>query len=132
MRKRFSKMLDSFNENIYKKFEDDIHKINAKALVVRDIAAQSSRAEVRSTREQLELLNRDFRVGLQGDARHQADMRDYATRIERELLKAQAERQELLEAGRQVKELTARLNFMLEHQGQASIENRRAQLGESL
>ncbi|KAH7134107.1 hypothetical protein EDB81DRAFT_726007 [Dactylonectria macrodidyma] len=129
MRKRFSKMLDSFNENIYKRFEDDIQKINAKASVVRDVAAQSSRAEVRSTREQLGRLDRDLRIGLQGDARHQAEMRDYATRIERELLKAQAERQELLEAGRQVKELTARLNFMLEEQGQASIVNQRAQLG---
>ncbi|KAH6995839.1 hypothetical protein BKA56DRAFT_472670, partial [Ilyonectria sp. MPI-CAGE-AT-0026] len=111
MRKRFSKMLDSFSENIYKKFEDDIQMINAKALAVRDIAAQSSRAEVRSTREQLELLNRDFRVGLQGDARHQAEMRDHAEWIRRELLK---ERQEFLDAGRHVKELTAQLNFLLE------------------
>lgn len=132
MRKRFSKMLDSFSENIYKKFEDDIQKINAKALVVHDIASQSSRAEVRSTREQLELLSRDFRVGLEGDARHQAQMRDYATRIERGLFKAQAERQEILDAGRHVKELTVQLNFLLERQGQASIENLRSQLGENL
>ncbi|KAK7413762.1 hypothetical protein QQX98_007329 [Neonectria punicea] len=131
MRKRYRKMLDSFNENIYKKFEDDIQKINAKASEIRSIVSQSSRAEVRHTRVQLERLDRDVRVGLQGDARHRAEMQEYASRIERELHQAQIERQELIEAGRQVKELTSRLEFMLEQQGQASINDRRAEIAAS-
>ncbi|KPM34994.1 hypothetical protein AK830_g11574 [Neonectria ditissima] len=131
MRKRFTKMLDSFNDNIYKKFEDDIQKINAKASEIRTIVSQSSRAEVRHTRVQLEQLDRDLRVGLQGDARHRAEMQGYASRIEKRLHQAQIERQELIEAGRQFKELTWRLGFMLEQQGQASLSDRRAELAAS-
>jgi len=113
MRKRATRLLDSFNENLSRKFELSIKKIHERSSAIRNLVAQGSRAEIRATRLQVEEFTRDYRVGQQGSARHQADMEYFAARIERELIMARDERRELKEEGRQVKELTARLTNML-------------------
>lgn len=81
MRKRRKRLLDSFNENAFTRFESDIKAINDKAAAIRHQVEQNSRAEVREIRltaEGTQLcvdgMARDIRVGLEGMARHQAEM----------------------------------------------------------
>ncbi|KEZ43260.1 hypothetical protein SAPIO_CDS4959 [Scedosporium apiospermum] len=81
MRKRRKRLLDSFNEKAVTRFESDIKAINDKAAAIRHHVEQSSRAEVREIRltaEGTQLcvdgMARDIRVGLEGMARHQAEM----------------------------------------------------------
>ncbi|KAK1831671.1 hypothetical protein QBC39DRAFT_306301 [Podospora conica] len=114
MRKRATRLLDSFNENLSAKFELDIKKIHDLSTGIRNLVAQSSRAEIRATRLQVEDLAKDHRVGQEGSARHQAEMEHFAARLEQELIMARKERQELVEEGRHFKELTSRLTYMLQ------------------
>lgn len=48
--KRYKRMLDSFNENFSKRFDDEVNVIKHKGELIRNLAAQSSRAELRATR----------------------------------------------------------------------------------
>lgn len=123
MRKRAKRLLDSFNENLSRKFELDIKKIHERSTVIRNLVAQSSRAEIRATRLQVEEFTRDFRVGQQGSARHHAEMEYFAARIEQELIMSRKERRELKEEGRQVKELTSRLTHMLQERATTWIRD---------
>lgn len=68
--------LISFNDRTYKKFEDDIQNISAKASTTRSIVSRALvlKSITRHTRVQLERLDRNFGVGLQGDARNCAEM----------------------------------------------------------
>ncbi|KAK4184800.1 hypothetical protein QBC35DRAFT_440674 [Podospora australis] len=129
MRKRARRLLDSFNENFAREFELDIKKINDKSTMIRNLVAQSSRAEVRVTRLHVEDIKRDIRVGREGDARHRAEMEYFAAAIERELMIARQERRELQEGGRQVKELTAQLTRLLQEPAMAWIMDRGASPG---
>lgn len=83
--KRRKRLLDSFNENLFQKFEDQIDKIKVKSEMIRNLAAQSSRAEQRVTRLILEDLGKDVRLGLQGEERRHAEMVCFAERMEKEL-----------------------------------------------
>lgn len=101
MEKRFKKLLDSFNENFLKSFDDQIAKIRGKAEFIRSLAAAGSHAEVRvarltaeETRVDLAELGRDVRAGLTGEARHRAEMRYFAEKFERELSDARRDREE--------------------------------------
>jgi hypothetical protein len=123
MRKRAKRLLDSFNENLSRKFELDIKKIHERSTVIRNFVAQSSRAEIRATRLQVEELTRDYRVGQEGSARHHAEIEYVAARIEQELIMARKERRELKEEGRQVKELTSRLTHMLQERATTWIKD---------
>ncbi|KAK3994206.1 phytanoyl-CoA dioxygenase [Cladorrhinum sp. PSN332] len=129
MRKRATRLLDSFNENLFRQFEPDIKKITDRSNLIRNFVAQSSRAEVRATRLHVEDLKRDLRVGQEGEARHWAEMEYFAARIERELIASRQERRELKEEGRQVKELTARLTHMLEERAKAWLGSERLTAG---
>ncbi|CAJ2501363.1 Uu.00g042160.m01.CDS01 [Anthostomella pinea] len=110
--KRRRRLLDSFNENFYQKFEDKIETIKRKSEMIRNLAAQSSRAEQRATRLTLEELAKDVRVGLVGEERRHAEMTYFAERMERELLARQEERQ--LQSDQQLKQLAERLTSMLQ------------------
>lgn len=123
MRKRAKRLLDSFNENLSRKFELDIKKIHERSTAIRNLVAQSSRAEIRATRLHVEEFTRDFRVGQQGSARHHAEMEYFAARIEQELIMSRKERRELKEEGRQVKELTSRLTHMLQERATTWIRD---------
>lgn len=89
IKKRRSRLIDSFNEKISGAFDSDINTLNDKSAAIRHLAEQSSRAEIRATRLTAEgtLLSiegladdvRDIRVGLQGMARQQAEM-EYAVK----------------------------------------------------
>ncbi|KAK4167748.1 hypothetical protein QBC43DRAFT_285639 [Cladorrhinum sp. PSN259] len=116
MRKRATRLLDSFNENLFRKFEPDIKKITDRSDLIRRLVAQSSRAEVRVTRLHVEDLKRDLRIGQEGQARHHAEMEYFAAGIERELIASRQERRELKG---QVKQLTAKLTHMLEERATA-------------
>ncbi|KAK2051879.1 hypothetical protein LY76DRAFT_556540 [Colletotrichum caudatum] len=83
MKKRRRRLLDSFNEDLLTVFEDDMEKIKTITKRIRNLAEQGSRAEVRSARSTLEELARDVRVGLEGERRHQAEMRHHAEGIKR-------------------------------------------------
>ena len=99
MRKRYKKLLDSFNDNVNKKFDKDLQRINDKSKMIRNLVAQGSRAEVRENRLNLENLGRDIRIGQRG-------MEDFSSRLLRELQQAQEERGALSVGFR---ELSARL-----------------------
>lgn len=121
MRKRTTRFLDSFNENASRKFDPDIKRINDKSASIRYLVQQSHRAEGRDTRLTVEdtkstvdQIARDIRIGQEGDERRYAELRDYATRMERELRFARSERRELREGGRQLAALTAKVANLLE------------------
>lgn len=92
MEKRFRRLLDSFSDNFNERFENEIRRINKKAERIRIFATQSLMAETRVTRLLVEGLDRDMRLGLDGDKRHRADMQLFAERIERQLLNAEESR----------------------------------------
>lgn len=92
MEKRFRRLLDSFSDNFNERFENEIRRINKKAERIRIFATQSLMAETRVTRLLVEGLDRDTRLGLDGDRRHREDMHLFAERIERQLLKAEESR----------------------------------------
>ncbi|KAI1502349.1 hypothetical protein F5X99DRAFT_379172 [Biscogniauxia marginata] len=112
--KRRKRLLDSFNENFYQKFEGQIATIKHKSDMIRNLAAQSSRAEQRVTRLALEELAQDIRVGRTGDERRHAEMAYYAERFERELFEERRARQQLREDGQHFKQLADRLTSMLQ------------------
>ena len=93
--KRRKRLLDSFNESLLQKFEGQIDKIKSKSEMIRNRAAQSSRAEQRATRLELEGLSRDVRLGLQGEERRHAEMTCFAQRIEKEFVQQQRTGQQL-------------------------------------
>lgn len=102
MKKRSRRLLDSFTENFNDHFRNQLNKINDKAARIRSIASQSLMAEGRVTRLVVESLERDVRLGLEGDVRHQAEMRLFAERIERHLSKAEEDRRLEYERVRQL------------------------------
>ncbi|KAI0020195.1 hypothetical protein F4780DRAFT_743271 [Xylariomycetidae sp. FL0641] len=127
MEKRRKRLLDSFNENLYQKFEEQIDEIKSKSSRIREFAAHGSRAEVRVTRLIAENLARDRRVGLEGQARHQAQMVYMAEQMQRGLNEHQKERQEdrLL-----YRRLAERLDASLEDSGILWLRQMRAHYGE--
>nr|XP_036574813.1 phytanoyl- dioxygenase family protein [Colletotrichum truncatum]KAF6781287.1 phytanoyl- dioxygenase family protein [Colletotrichum truncatum] len=91
MKKRLKRLLDSFNDDLPSVFENEMGKIKAISDRIRNLAAQKARAELRSTRitaESSASMLRDIRVGLEGDRRHQAEMRHFAESILREQMRS--------------------------------------------
>ncbi|TID05182.1 hypothetical protein CH35J_001997 [Colletotrichum higginsianum] len=84
MKRRRQRLLDSFKEDLPSVIENDMEKIRGISDRIRYLAAQSSRAEARSTRLALEDLARDVRIGLEGERRHQAEMIQHAEAMRRE------------------------------------------------
>ncbi|ROW17317.1 hypothetical protein VPNG_01369 [Cytospora leucostoma] len=89
MKKRTRRLLDSFRENFSEQFANEVKRINEKAARIRNIASQSSMAEGRVTRLLTERIDRDIRLGLEGQRRHQAEMLMYAERLDDRLKKAE-------------------------------------------
>ncbi len=119
MEKRHRRMLDSFNENFRKRFDDEVTAIKDKAEHIRSLAGQSSRAELRATRLIVEELERDLRLGLEGEARRQAEMTHFREEIKKEFSQ---ERQQMREGQRQ---LGACLNLMLQEGAMRSLQANR-------
>ncbi|KAI1659700.1 hypothetical protein F4813DRAFT_351692 [Daldinia decipiens] len=111
--KRRKRLLDSFNENFYKRFESQVETIRHKSDMIRNLAAQSSHAEQRVTRLTVEDLAQDIRLGLVGEERRHAEIVYVAEKIEKELSEGRRERQLLREEGQQFKQLADRLTSML-------------------
>ncbi|KAI1124220.1 hypothetical protein F5Y10DRAFT_250067 [Nemania abortiva] len=124
--KKGRRLLDSFNETFFQKFEDKIGMIKQKSENIRNLAAQCSRAEQRFVRVAVEDLTQDIRLGLMGQKRQEAEMVYHAERIEKELYESRKERQQLREDGRNFRLLADRLINMLESGAITWIEDSRA------
>lgn len=102
LEKRFKRLVDSFNESLSKRFESEVKVIRRKAERIRDLAAQSSRAELRATRLTVEGIERDVRVGLVASAREQAEMNYRMKRLESEMADMVRGREQLDQAWQQL------------------------------
>lgn len=118
MEKRRKKLIDSFNENFRQRFDKELANIASMSENIRILAEQGSRAEARVTRLTVESMGRDLRVGLEGNARHQANLEVLAERLEREL---QNTRKEFREGKQQ---LARQLKQMLQYNATASFHAR--------
>ena len=105
MEKRYKRMLDSFNESFSKRFDSEVGAIKRRAERIRNLAAQSSRAEARVTRVILEDMYRDVRVGLVAGARQQAEMQYRMQRLEEEMAEMTRAREQSDQAWRQLANL---------------------------
>ncbi|KAI0448306.1 hypothetical protein F5B21DRAFT_498008 [Xylaria acuta] len=114
MERKRKRLLDSFNEKFFQKFEDQIDMIKKRSERIRNFAAQCSRAEQRLTRVVVEDLAQDVRLGLIGQKRQEAEVVYHAERIERELYEGRMERQQLREDGQNFRLLADRVIKMLE------------------
>ncbi|KAK7984335.1 hypothetical protein PG989_011737 [Apiospora arundinis] len=111
-KKRFKRLLDSFNEDLYKRFEDQISNISTKVMKIQRLADQGFKAEIRVIRLQLESLERNVIAGQEGEARLIAELIAANNRKDAELLEAIKQRDH--SAQRQSMEyLATNLNRML-------------------
>lgn len=74
LKKSRTRLIASFNENLTDRFENDIKRIRSSAEAIRNLAQQSSRAEVRYHRQEAESGYRDIRLGLHGVERQNAEI----------------------------------------------------------
>ncbi|KAI1276256.1 hypothetical protein F5Y07DRAFT_366932 [Xylaria sp. FL0933] len=121
--KKRRRLLDSFNEKFFQRFEDQVDMIRKRSERIRNFAAQCSRAEQRLTRVTVEDLARDVRLGLIGQKRQEAEVIYHAEIIERELHESRKERQQLREDGHNLRLLADRLFNMLEDKALIWIED---------
>ncbi|KAF2091477.1 hypothetical protein K490DRAFT_70314 [Saccharata proteae CBS 121410] len=94
MQKRYKRLLRSFNEDFFKKFEDQILNIKDKSEIIRRKFGQSLAAEHRVTRLTVEQTGQDIRLGLTGIQRGQADMARRAEQFATEMEEAKRDRNE--------------------------------------
>lgn len=87
-------MLDSFNENLSKRFNDEIAEISRKAETLRWTSEYSSQVEIRAMRLGSEQRDKDMRIGLDGIARHLAERQYFEERLVREFQEARRDREE--------------------------------------
>lgn len=74
LKKSRTRLIASFNENLKDRFENDIKQIRSSSDAIRNLAQQSSRAEVRYHRQEAESGYRDIRLGLHGVERQNAEI----------------------------------------------------------
>ncbi|KAJ3576728.1 hypothetical protein NPX13_g3610 [Xylaria arbuscula] len=126
MQKKKRRVLDSFNEKFYQRFEDQITTIKHKSERIKNLAAQCSRAEQRYTRVALEDLAQDLRLGLTDQRRHEAEMAYSAEMFQRELYECRKERQQRMEDGQKLKLLADQIVKMLENKSMLWIGDSRS------
>ncbi|KAI1750559.1 hypothetical protein F4782DRAFT_509432 [Xylaria castorea] len=124
--KKRKRLLDSFNEKFFQKFEHHIDMIKQRSERIRNFAAQCSRAEQRLTRVGVEDLAQDVRLGLIGQKRQEAELAYHAERIERELFEGRKERQQLREDGKYFRLLADRVINLLEDKAMIWIGDSRS------
>ncbi|KAG8169420.1 hypothetical protein KVR01_000165 [Diaporthe batatas] len=123
------RLLDSFNDKLYEEHEAKLGEIRKQGAKIKEIAAQGSHAELRATRIiaedtniTLEELRQDVKVGLEGQARYEAEMLDYAERMEKNMSRMMEQRMEVPEM---LQQLANRVFGFLEGSGHSwIIENR--------
>lgn len=74
MKKRRTRLIASFNENLPERFESVIKQISSSAEKIRNLAQQSSRAEVRYHRQETESAHWDMMIRFHGVEARQAEM----------------------------------------------------------
>ncbi|KAK7984660.1 hypothetical protein PG988_002282 [Apiospora saccharicola] len=111
-KKRLKRLLDAFNEDLYKRFEDRIRDIGRRASKIQRLAEQGSRAELRAVRLELEHWKQTSRVGQEGEVRMLSEMAAATSKMEAEW--REATRQRELPTQRQLMDqLAGTLNRML-------------------
>ncbi|KAL8365015.1 hypothetical protein RB595_004025 [Gaeumannomyces hyphopodioides] len=113
METRAKRLLKSFNDNLGQKFQLDVRRIGSVAQRINMRAGQCSRAEVRTMREDME---RDRRLGLQGEERRRAEIEDREERRAQEL-----QTQIRTEFSINRKQLVNDLSGLLEEQARTSL-----------
>lgn len=93
LKKRRRRVLDSFNEKFFDRFEDEIDNIKYKSDAIKRKMGHGSAAEQRFTRIAVEETSRDLRVGLNGVMREQAELKYAAQQLNLQILRDRAERQ---------------------------------------
>lgn len=124
--KKRRRLLDSFNEKFFEKFEHQISTITQRSERIRNFAAQCSRAEQRHISAAVEDLRQDIRLGLTGQKRHEAEMAYHAEMIARELYEGRKERQRLMEDRENYRLLADQLKQMLTDKAITWIKDTRA------
>jgi chaperonin cofactor prefoldin len=127
LQKRRKRLLDSFNEDLFNKFEDQISNIEKKAAKVQRLAAQGSRAELRATRLELENVKQHIIAGQKGEARLRAELTARADRLEAELARAREQRKHEMLCMRQ---LSTSIKKMLGDNAQQAVVEARTAAGE--
>ncbi|KAK7961912.1 uncharacterized protein PG986_002737 [Apiospora aurea] len=124
-KKRLKRLLGSFNEDLCKKYEDQISRINNRASKIQRLAEQGSRAELRALRLQLENLERNIIAGQEGEARLRAEIINTANRMEAERVEAMRRRE--IPTQRQLMDhLAGTLNKMLGDEALRAVIDARA------
>ncbi|KAK8016658.1 hypothetical protein PG993_014847 [Apiospora rasikravindrae] len=128
-KKRVQRLLGSFNENLCKKYEDQISSINKKAQKIQRLAEQGSRAEIRALRLQLENLEQSMVAGQEGEARLRAELIASANRMEAERREVMR-RREVPTQKQLMDHLAGTLNKMLGDEALRAVINARAAASE--
>ncbi|KAI0141733.1 hypothetical protein GGR57DRAFT_508995 [Xylariaceae sp. FL1272] len=116
------RLLDSFNENFSKKFQDQVDMIKRKADKIQTFAAQSSRAEQRDMRLAIEDLAHDVRIGLVGEERWRAEIARMSESLQHEIHQSHIERRLMRNDLENFRKLGNLFNHMLEDKATTWIE----------
>lgn len=129
-KKRRYRILDSFNENLAQKFEDEVKAVTQKATLIRELVEQNSRAEVRETRTGVDYLKagvdglrRDVRAGLEGSSRQRAELSYYGAKFADEFQQAKEER-------KQNRQLITQLTQLLRQNADSFLRNQPLSTGD--
>lgn len=104
-----------------KRFEEDIVLIKSKSAALRNSATQSSRPELRATRLSVKEMKRDLRLGFGGEVQYLREKEYYDRKLEQELRET---RKDLREQGKRFERLLDYTQFMLQHMGTGSVQDR--------
>jgi hypothetical protein len=85
MERSRKRTLKSFNGNLRDDLQAEIQKIRYKSDAIRNLGAQSSRAELRDLRVSTEAARQDLRLGLTGAERHHAEVARELQKLRREI-----------------------------------------------
>ncbi|KAK8072754.1 hypothetical protein PG996_006102 [Apiospora saccharicola] len=124
-KKRLKRLLGSFNEDLCKKYEEEIGNINKKAKKIQRLAEQGSRAELRAVRLEVENLRRNVVAGQEGEARMRAEILASANRMEAEQREAM-KRREVPMQRQLMDQLAGTLNQLLSDEALQAMVNIRA------
>ncbi|KAK8000454.1 hypothetical protein PG990_013054 [Apiospora arundinis] len=122
---RLRRLLDSFNEDLYKRYEQQISGITSQATKIQSLAGHGTMAEVRAIKLQLNNMEHNMIAGLGGEDRLRAEFNAANDRRDAELLEAIRQRDPLVE--RQCLDyLAGKVVRMLEDKALEAVKDRRA------
>ncbi|KAK8122718.1 hypothetical protein PG984_011388 [Apiospora sp. TS-2023a] len=124
-KKRLKRLLGSFNEDLCKRYQEEIDNINKKAKKIERLAEQGSRAELRAVRLEVENLSCNVITGQEGEARMLAEILASTNRMEAEQREAMR-RREIPTQRQLMDQLAGTLNQLLSDEALQAVVNIRA------